>query len=311
MRHCTASRSSSSISAERRPRSRSSMARRAELPVDTGWVGWLTLIGRRRRFRAWIFTAVRSRYRFVYPTFDETTARAIEACEAAWAFFGGVFKVLIPDNTSAIIATADPLMPRITPAFLEYAQTCGFHIDPARVRRPRDKGRVERAVATVRDDCFAGGAQIRSGSRRALIFVQQSAETVAAFHCHRSRARPVVNRRSAVRRREVEAAVRSIAVVTINEHRERAFEVTSVHHQQPVQTFGPDGANEPFRDPIRLRDLNRRANDSGALGLKHRIEAVGEFAIVIVNQETNRVRALSDRPRDLPRLLRHPLPVGL
>src|SRR6185436_10073711 len=108
----------------------------------TGWVGWLTLPllqKRQWRFRAWIFTAVRSRHRFVYPTFEETTARAIEACEAAWTFFGGVFKVLIPDNTSAIISTADPLTPRITPAFLEYAQTCGFHIDPARVRRPRDK----------------------------------------------------------------------------------------------------------------------------------------------------------------------------
>ena len=127
-----------------------------ELQVDTGWVGWLTLTGQKRRFRAWIFTAVRSRYRFVYPTFEETTTRAIEACQAAWAFFGGVFKVLIPDNTRAIVATADPLTPRITPAFLEYAQACGFHIDPARVRHPRDKGRVERAVATVRDDCFAG-----------------------------------------------------------------------------------------------------------------------------------------------------------
>src|SRR5438874_4213882 len=127
-----------------------------ELQVDTGWVGWLTLTGQKRRFRAGIFTAVRSRYRFVYPTFDETTARAIEACEAAWVFFGGVFKVLIPDNTRAIIATPDPLTPRVTPAFLEYAQACGFHIDPARVRHPRDKARVERAVATVRDDCFAG-----------------------------------------------------------------------------------------------------------------------------------------------------------
>ena len=75
-----------------------------ELQVDTGWVGWLTLPERKkRRFRAWIFTAVRSRHRFVYPTFEETTARAIEACEAAWEFFGGVFKVLIPDNTKAII----------------------------------------------------------------------------------------------------------------------------------------------------------------------------------------------------------------
>jgi hypothetical protein len=47
-------------------------------------------------------------------------------------------------------------MPRITTAFLEYAQTRHFHIDAARVRSPRDKGRVERAVPGVRDDCFAG-----------------------------------------------------------------------------------------------------------------------------------------------------------
>ena len=128
-----------------------------ELQLDTGWVGWLTLPqGTKRRFRAWIFTAVRSRHRFVYPTFEETTVRAIEACEAAWDFFGGVFKVLIPDNTKAIIIAADPLTPRITPAFLEYAQARRFHLDPARVRAPRDKGRVERAVPGVRDDCFAG-----------------------------------------------------------------------------------------------------------------------------------------------------------
>jgi hypothetical protein len=56
-------------------------------------------VARRRRFRAQIFTAVLSRYRFVYPVFRETTETAIEACEAAWAFFHGVFRVLIPDKT--------------------------------------------------------------------------------------------------------------------------------------------------------------------------------------------------------------------
>ena len=130
-----------------------------ELQVDTGWVGWLTLPllpQQRRRFRAWIFTAVRSRYRFVYPTFEETTARAIEACEAAWEFFQGIFKVLIPDNTKAIIAQPDALTPHVTLTFLEYAQVRGFQVDPARVRHARDKARVERAVPTVRDDCFAG-----------------------------------------------------------------------------------------------------------------------------------------------------------
>ena len=127
-----------------------------ELQVDTGWVGWLRSAGPRRRFRAWIFTAVRSRHRFVYPVFRETTATAIEACEAAWAFFGGIFHVLIPDNTKAIVRTPDDLEPQLVEAFLEYAQARDFQIDPTRVRHPKDKARVERTVPGVRDDCFAG-----------------------------------------------------------------------------------------------------------------------------------------------------------
>jgi transposase len=128
-----------------------------EVQLDTGWVGWLHLpSGKKRRFKAWIFTAVVSRHRFVYPSPRETTVEAIAACEAAWAFFGGIFRVVIPDNTKAIVNTADPLAPRIVDAFLEYAQARGFHLDPTRVRHPKDKGRVERAVQPVRDDCYAG-----------------------------------------------------------------------------------------------------------------------------------------------------------
>ena len=125
-----------------------------ELQLDTGWVGQLEpdANGRRRRFRAWIFTPVLSRQPFVYPCFKESTETAIEACEAAWEFYG----VLLPDNTKAIVIDADPLAARLTPAFLEYAQARGFHVDPARVRHPRDKGRVERSVRSVREDGFGG-----------------------------------------------------------------------------------------------------------------------------------------------------------
>jgi hypothetical protein len=84
-----------------------------EVQLDVGRVGWLRPdeSGRRRHFKAWIFTAVRSRHRFVYPVLTETTATAIEACEAAWGFFGGVLKVVIPDNTKAIVSEPDPLEP--------------------------------------------------------------------------------------------------------------------------------------------------------------------------------------------------------
>lgn len=129
-----------------------------ELQCDTGWMTHLEpdLFGKRRRFRAWILTSVLSRHRYVHPVFRETTETAIEACEAAWEFFGGVFRALIIDNTKAIIHTADPLGAKIVRGFLEYAQTRGFVVDTTRVRSPKDKPRVERAVRTVREDCFAG-----------------------------------------------------------------------------------------------------------------------------------------------------------
>jgi transposase len=130
----------------------------AEVQLDTGWMTLLEpdLFGKRRRFRAWIFTCVLSRHRFVHVCFRETTETAIQACEAAWGFFGGVFLVLIPDNTKAIVQRADPLKPLINPAFLEYSQARGFQIDPARSRSPKDKARVERTVPTCREDCFRG-----------------------------------------------------------------------------------------------------------------------------------------------------------
>lgn len=129
-----------------------------ELNVDTGW---MTLFepgpnGKRQRFKAFIFTPNVSRYRFVYPVLRERTEQAIEACEAAWEFYGGVFGVLIPDNTRAIVQKADPLEPLLNRTFLEYAQSRDFVIDTTRVRKPKDKARVERTVRDVRDDCFGG-----------------------------------------------------------------------------------------------------------------------------------------------------------
>src|SRR6266511_165799 len=148
-----------------------------ELQVDTGW---MTLLepdgsGRRRRFRAWIFTPSVSRYRFVWPCFHETTDEAIAACEAAWEFYGGVFRVLVPDNTKAIVTKADPLEPLLSQTFLEYAQARGFVIDPTRVRRAKDKARVERSVRDVRDDCYGGERlrDIEGARRRALVWCKE------------------------------------------------------------------------------------------------------------------------------------------
>jgi hypothetical protein len=129
-----------------------------ECQVDFGRMGLIfdPESNRRRVVQALIFTACYSRHCFVYLSFSQTTEAVIAGCEAAWAFFSGIFKVLVPDNMSSVIDDADPLDPRFNRAFVEYAQERGFLIDPARVRRPTDKPRVERSVPFVRGSFFAG-----------------------------------------------------------------------------------------------------------------------------------------------------------
>ena len=129
-----------------------------ELQVDFGRMGTLfdPEAGRNRICWALLFTACYSRHQFLWLTFRQTTEAVTEGFEAAWAFFGGVFRTVIPDNTAAIVEGADSLEPRLNQAFVEYAQARGFHVDPTRVRHPKDKPRVERAVPFARGSFFAG-----------------------------------------------------------------------------------------------------------------------------------------------------------
>jgi hypothetical protein len=130
----------------------------AECQVDFAKMGLIDdpVTGRRRVVHALIFTAVYSRHMFVHLSFGQDLPAVIAGCEAAWAFFGGVFKIIIPDNMAAIVDRPDALEPRLNRAFAEYAQHRGFVVDPARIRSPRDKPRVERAVQFVRGSFFAG-----------------------------------------------------------------------------------------------------------------------------------------------------------
>jgi hypothetical protein len=105
---------------------------------------------------ALIFTACYSRHCFVWLTYQQRLVDVIEGFDAAWRFYGGVFRVVIPDCMKAIVVEADDVNPRLNEGFVEYAQSRGFLVDPARVRHPRDKPRVERMVSYVRGSFFAG-----------------------------------------------------------------------------------------------------------------------------------------------------------
>jgi transposase len=129
-----------------------------ECQIDFGRLGMLhdPEAGQRRAVHALMFTAVFSRHMFVWLSFTQTLADVIAGCEAAWGYYGGVFKVLVPDNMKPVVVNADPINPTFSVGWLDYAQARGFGTDPARVRSPKDKPRVERVVQYVRESWFRG-----------------------------------------------------------------------------------------------------------------------------------------------------------
>jgi transposase len=160
-----------------------------ECQVDFGKMGLIPdlVAGRRWVCQALVFTACYSRHSFVWVSFGQRLGDVIAGCEAAWSFFGGVFKVLVPDNMKPIVEAADPISPRFNAGFFEYAQSRGFAIDPARVRTPTDKPKVERTVAYVRGSLFAGEEfnDLADAQRKANQWCAQ----VAGQRIHRSTGR--------------------------------------------------------------------------------------------------------------------------
>lgn len=129
-----------------------------EAQIDFGEMGYMVDAQTGRRVKLWalIVTLACSRYMFVWPTFRQTTEAICEGLDRAWRFFGGQPNVLIPDNTKAMVIIPDDLSARLTDAFADYAVARGMFVDPARVRHPRDKPRVENQVSYVREDWFQG-----------------------------------------------------------------------------------------------------------------------------------------------------------
>jgi hypothetical protein len=63
---------------------------------------------------------------------------------------------------------------------------------------------------------------------------------------------------------------------------EHALEVTLVHDQEPVETFGADGADEAFGVSVRLRCAERRLDHLVPFAEEDLVEGGGELAIAVV-----------------------------
>ncbi len=100
---------------------------------------------------AHVFVAVlgASNYTYAEARWSEGLADWIGVHVNAFAFIGGVPKLLVCDNLKAGVTAACRYEPGINRTYQEMAAHYGAAVLPTRVRRPRDKAKVETAVLIV------------------------------------------------------------------------------------------------------------------------------------------------------------------
>ncbi len=101
--------------------------------------------------QAQIFVAVlgASNYCYAEATWSQALPDWIASHTRAFAFFGGVPQVVVPDNLKTGITKACFYEPDINPTYLDLANHYGTVVIPARVARPKDKAKVEAGVQIV------------------------------------------------------------------------------------------------------------------------------------------------------------------
>jgi len=64
-------------------------------------------------------------------------------------FFGGVVRIVVPDNLKTGVQKPNYYEPDINPSYQELAEHYQFAVLPTRVKKPKDKGKVENGVQNV------------------------------------------------------------------------------------------------------------------------------------------------------------------
>jgi transposase len=90
-----------------------------------------------------------SSYTFALATRSQSVPAWLDCHVRMFAFYQGVSALTVPDNLRSGVSAADRYEAEINPSYRDLAAHYGTCVIPARVRKPRDKAKVEAAVLVV------------------------------------------------------------------------------------------------------------------------------------------------------------------
>lgn len=111
--------------------------------------------GARHDGQVFVATFGASGYTYAEVTLTQSVQDWLGAHIRALEFFGGVPRVIVPDNLKTGVKHPGFYEPEMNRAYAEFAQHYGVAIIPARVRKPKDKSKVEVHVQIVEREILA------------------------------------------------------------------------------------------------------------------------------------------------------------
>ena len=123
-----------------------------ECQIDYGHMGLLfdKKLGQCCRIYSFIATLSHSRHKFIQFVKRQTKESFVGSIIDFLEYLGGVVKRMLIDNLKAGVIKPDLYDPKINRALQEMAEYYGIFVDPCRVGKATDKGKVERAVPVAR-----------------------------------------------------------------------------------------------------------------------------------------------------------------
>ena len=124
-----------------------------EVQIDYAKVGMIydPVTRKKRAVYAFIATLSHSRHKYVEFVYSQNQVSFVCSHIRMFNYFMGVVKRILIDNLKSGVIKPDLYDPKINKSYQEMAEYYGCFIDPCRVRHPKDKGKVERDVQTVRE----------------------------------------------------------------------------------------------------------------------------------------------------------------
>ena len=105
--------------------------------------------GEIREAQVFVATLGASNYTYAEAHWTQSLPNWIAAQVRALEFLGGVPEMVVPDNLKAGVTSPNLYEPDLNPTYQDFAHHYGIAVVPARVRKPRDKAKVEVGVQVV------------------------------------------------------------------------------------------------------------------------------------------------------------------